>query len=103
MTRRRLRPTSLLQVIVLLASLSLFVGIALMALPGAPVWALVVVAVAWVTAFDLYLLPLLLERWAVRWAERSGGILRSRLLTYDADAEDARQREERRADVKDNP
>ena len=51
---------------------------------------------------DLYLLPALLERWAVRRAAR-GGVLQSRFFTYDAAAEDARKRAQRRADVDGNP
>ncbi len=43
MARRRVRPTLLLQAIVLIASVVLFVAIAILALRDAPIWMLAVV------------------------------------------------------------
>jgi hypothetical protein len=103
MARRRVRPTLLLQAIVLIASVVLFVAIAILALRDAPIWMLAVVLVGWVVAIELQVLPAVLERWVLRQAAGGRGVLRSRIFTYDAGADDARQRERRQADVDGNP
>jgi hypothetical protein len=103
MTKRRLRPTFLLRLIVLVLSVALFAGVALLLLPGTPVWMLGAIFLAWVAAIEVGVLPAALEWWAVKRAASEHGVLRSRLLTYDADVVDAREREERRADVDGNP
>jgi hypothetical protein len=103
MRTRPVRPTLLLQALALIASVALFGSVALLLLRAASIWMVVVVPVAWVVAIELDLLPALVEWWAVRHAARHGGILRSRLFTYDAEAADARRREGGRADVDGNP
>jgi hypothetical protein len=103
MKRRRVRPTLLLQVLALIVSVAIFAGIALLLLRAPSIWMAVVVLVAWIVAIELHLLPALVEWWAVRHAARRGGILQSRLFTYDAEAADARRRDRDRADVNGNP
>ena len=103
MRTRRVRPTLLLEVLASIVSVTIFAGVALLLLRAASIWMVVVILVAWVVAIELDLLPALVEWWAVRHATRRGGMLQSRLFTYDADAEDARRREGGRADVDGNP
>ena len=98
-----MHPTLLLQAIVLIASVALFVGIAIAALRNAAIWMLAVVLVAWLLAIELHLLPSLLKWWVLRQEAGRRGVLRARVFTYDAEADDARQKERRRADVDGNP
>ena len=103
MAGRRVRPTLLLQGIVLIASAVLFVGLAIVALRNAPIWMLAVVLVGWLLAIELHVLPSLLEWWVLKQAAGRRGVLRSRVFTYDVEADGDRQRERRRADVDGNP
>ncbi|MFI4945081.1 MAG: hypothetical protein ACHP85_17575 [Burkholderiales bacterium] len=67
------------------------------------VWLLVALGVVWFAGLELGVLPALLEWWAVRHAEKHGGVLRSVWFTYRPEAREAAGRERQRRDTQDNP
>jgi pimeloyl-ACP methyl ester carboxylesterase len=96
----RYRPTFLLQVLVLVASVGAFVG--LMALvDGPPLVVALIVLAAWAIAVELEVLPRLVEWWLLRWAARHAPA--SSIFYVDLQLEEQRARDERRREIRDNP
>jgi hypothetical protein len=103
MKRSRLRPTLLLQTVAVVVSLLAF-GAGVTILEHLPsVWLLVAVVIVWFVGLELYALPTLLEWWAVRQAEKHGGVLRSAWFTYSSGAREVAERERHGRDAQDNP
>jgi hypothetical protein len=105
---RRYRPTFLLELVVLCASVAAFFAVfALLTLTTLPL-AYVTLAtlgaliVGWFAAIELQLLPWAIERWLVRRAEAAPRPDRSPWFV-DLRAEERRAREDRSAEVCDNP
>lgn len=101
--RRRLRPTLLLQFCAHGASLAIFGGAIALLGSHMSLWVLLALLLFWLLALHLELLPMFLEWWLVRRAERIGGLLSSPWFTYSARDADATERERGRHDTKDNP
>jgi hypothetical protein len=97
---RRYRATLLLQLLILVASVSAFLAL-LAVVEGPPLFVALVVLIAWCVAVELEVLPTLVEWWVLRWASKhSSG---PSLLLADAEGEEKRDRGERRRDVEGNP
>jgi hypothetical protein len=97
---RRCRPTFLLQVVVLCGSVAAFFLLVWLTPHTLPAVALLLVV--WLVALELGLLPWALERWLTRRAE-AGTSPRASLWFVDLHAEERRAREDRSAEVRDNP
>jgi hypothetical protein len=103
MKRSWLRPTLLLQTVAVVVSLLAF-GAGVTILEHLPsVWLLVALVIVWFVGLELYALPTLLEWWAVRQAEKHGGVLRSAWFTYSHDAREAAEGERYRQETPENP
>jgi len=102
MTTRRLRPTLLLQTLAALASLAVFTGVVLLFGRGTSLGVMVGAFIFWVLALELEVLPWLLERFAVRWAEKHGGLLGSRWFTF-VPQDHRRAQDLHRQHTRDNP
>jgi hypothetical protein len=103
MRRRRLRPTFLLRITVLAASVALFAGAFAFFDGTVPrVAALLVLLFAWMVGMELELLPLVLEKVAVLQAAGSAREP-SRLWFVDVDEEERRERARLSEDLPDNP
>lgn len=100
---RRFRPTFLLQLVSLLASLGLF-GVVFLAATSVPlrIGTLGVLIVFWFVAIEMGLLPEWMERVAIRRAARKDVAASSRWFV-DADAERRRYVERLRTATRDNP
>jgi hypothetical protein len=97
---RRYRATLLLQLLILVASVSAF--LALMAVvEGPPLFVALVVLIAWCVAVELEVLPTLVEWWVLRWASRhSSG---PSVFLADPEREETQAHDEGRRQVGDNP
>ncbi|HET9317254.1 MAG TPA: hypothetical protein VFQ51_16810 [Vicinamibacteria bacterium] len=96
----RYRATFLLQLLILVASVAAFLAL-MAAIDGPPLVVALIVLAAWAVAVELEILPKLVEWWVLRWAARHAP--EPSLLFVDAQAEEARAREERQREVGDNP
>jgi hypothetical protein len=97
---RRLRPTFLLQLVIALGCLVILATSLALFAKGMSLLVLIALVAFWFLAFELELLPMLLERYAIRSAE--GGRPVSTRWFVDVAAEDAAARDRRQKEVKGN-
>jgi hypothetical protein len=103
MSRRRVRASLLLRIVILGACLALF-ALAVFAAASGPAKLAILVFLAgfWLLAIELDLLPTLIEHVVVQRASRRERAPRSRWFV-DVEAEDRRRTEELREGARDNP
>lgn len=99
---RRVRPTLLLQSVLAGLCLAILVGTIALFGKGMSLAVAAALALFWLIAYELELLPLFLESQAVRWAQQHPDRASSRWFV-DVDAEARRERDRQRTDVQSNP